>query len=76
MFARLTLFILALLAIANTASACQTVCCMGVSFAPIANQGYTATGCTAIQQLTPCAQTKLCCNTIKNKDASQCTWIS
>ncbi|KIJ17732.1 hypothetical protein PAXINDRAFT_167703, partial [Paxillus involutus ATCC 200175] len=32
MFARLTPFILALLAIASTAAACTTVCCTGVSF--------------------------------------------
>ncbi|KAF8835645.1 hypothetical protein BDN67DRAFT_975072, partial [Paxillus ammoniavirescens] len=72
MFARLTPFILALLTIASTASACHTVCCTGVSSGPICGQGYTATGCKVVKQDAACAHEMLCCDTIKGKDASGC----
>ncbi|KIJ20416.1 hypothetical protein PAXINDRAFT_7657 [Paxillus involutus ATCC 200175] len=73
MFARLTPFILALLAIVSTAtdSDCHTVCCTQSNLAP---SGWQGTGCTSIAADGACAHTKFCCYTIVEDGAAKCTW--
>ncbi|KAF8840523.1 hypothetical protein BDN67DRAFT_968489, partial [Paxillus ammoniavirescens] len=77
MFARLTPLILALLAIASTAAACNKVCCTDVydSDAPVGDYRWDGTGCGALPKSGQCGYTKLCCNTTNGSNGYKCAWV-